>query len=78
MWTTAGIIAASFAMLAMDGPRLWRMRSKRDFIIFTAILLLATGLSIVNFATNVQMPNLSYVLVIVYKPVHHIISSLLK
>lgn len=77
MWTAIGIIAASLAILAIDGPRIRKMRPRRDFIVFSVFLLLGTGLSIIEFATHLELPNPSDLLIVVYKPVHHVITSLL-
>lgn len=79
MWIiVAGIFTASLACLAVEVPALRRIQQKKDRIVFYLMLLVGTGLNIIEFATNFELPNPSRLMIIVYKPVYEMVKTLLE
>ncbi|MBD0382299.1 hypothetical protein [Paenibacillus sedimenti] len=79
MWIIATcIFTASLACLAIEVPALRRIQQKKDHIAFYLMLLVGTGLNIIEFATNFELPNPSRLMIIVYKPIYEMVKTLLE
>ncbi|WP_426452588.1 hypothetical protein ACP26L_11160 [Paenibacillus sp. S-38] len=71
------IVAAALFFLWIDSP-IWRKQRRRERIVFFGMLLAGTGLNILEFATNLELPNPSRIMIVVYKPVSDLLKQLLQ
>lgn len=62
-----GILAASVAIVFFEARLLLKLKRKKDSLAFSLILLIATGLSIVE-ALHVRLPNPFDWLLLIFKP----------
>ncbi|AEI40621.1 hypothetical protein [Paenibacillus mucilaginosus] len=71
------IIAAALFFLWIESP-IWRKQRRRDRLVFFLMLLAGAGLNIIQFATYLELPNPSKIMVVVYKPVSDLLKQLLQ
>ncbi|MCZ8520897.1 MULTISPECIES: hypothetical protein [Paenibacillus] len=78
MWIIVlAVLASALLFLWIESP-MWRSQQRRGRVVFFLMLLLGTGLNLIQFATNLQLPNPSKLLVVVYKPVADLLKQLLQ
>jgi len=77
MWATLGIVSAAILIFMAEAPSLLKNKAKRELWVFSVLLVIGVGLSITR-GLNVSIPNPLDVLIIVYKPLSDLLTSLLN
>lgn len=76
MWAIIGIVLAAAAIGWIEIPSLVKRKLKKELVIFSLCLLLATGLSIAK-SMQLQIPNPLDLVTVIYQPVSDLLISLL-
>ena len=76
MWAIIGIMLAAAAIGWIEIPSLVKRKLKKELVIFSLCLLLATGLSIAK-SMQLQIPNPLDLVTVIYQPVSDLLISLL-
>lgn len=77
MWEVSGIVAATLAIIMIEGPSLWRKKSRKELVVFSILLLFGAGLSIA-LSLQAKIPNPVYWITVVYKPLSDFLLALFK
>ncbi|RBP07801.1 hypothetical protein [Rossellomorea aquimaris] len=76
MWATLGIVIVAILIIMAEVPSLIKNKAKRELWVFSVLFVIGVGLSIAR-GLNVSIPNPLDVLIIVYKPLIDLLTSLL-
>lgn len=76
MWAIIGIVLAAAAIGWIEIPSLVKRKLKKELVVFSLCLLLATGLSIAK-SKQLQIPNPLDLITVIYQPVSDLLFSLL-
>ncbi|MGF3102812.1 hypothetical protein [Rossellomorea sp. DUT-2] len=76
MWATLGIVIIAILIIMAEVPSLLKNKAKRELWVFSVLFVIGVGLSI-SRGLNVSLPNPLDVLIIVYKPLSDLLTSLL-
>ncbi|MGM0839277.1 MAG: hypothetical protein ACQEWE_01020 [Bacillota bacterium] len=76
MWATLGIVIVAILIIMAEVPSLLKNKAKRELWVFSVLFVIGVGLSIAR-GLNVSIPNPLDVLIIVYKPLSDLLTSLL-
>jgi hypothetical protein len=77
MWATMGIVIVAILIFMAEAPSLLKNKAKRELWVFSVLFVIGVGLSITR-GLNVSIPNPLDVLIIVYKPLSDLLTSLLN
>ncbi|MGO4270332.1 hypothetical protein AB4Z22_10860 [Paenibacillus sp. TAF58] len=77
MWSVAGIVAVTIAIIMIEVPSLRRKQLRKEIWIFSILLLFGLGLSIAK-SLQVKIPNPVDWITVVYKPLSDALLALLK
>ena len=77
MWATLGIVIVAILIFMAEAPSLLKNKAKRELWVFSVLFFIGVGLSITR-GLNVRIPNPLDVLIIVYKPLSDLLTSLLN
>lgn len=77
MWATLGIVIVAILIFMAEAPSLLKNKAKRELWVFSVLFVIGVGLSITR-GLNVSIPNPLDVLIIVYKPLSDLLTSLLN
>jgi hypothetical protein len=77
MWATLGIVIVAILIFMSEAPSLLKNKAKRELWVFCVLFVIGVGLSITR-GLNVSIPNPLDVLIIIYKPLSDLLTSLLN
>ncbi|REK71795.1 hypothetical protein [Paenibacillus paeoniae] len=77
MLSITGILLTAVTIAMLEVPALWKKRLKKELVLFSMILLLATGIGIVQ-SMHIPLPNPLDWVSSVYGPIGRLLDSVLN
>ncbi|CAH1193110.1 hypothetical protein PAECIP111891_00490 [Paenibacillus allorhizoplanae] len=77
MWAISGILAAAGAIFIYEAPALFKGRFMKELWLFSILLVVGTGLSIL-LSLHVEIPNPLDWIITLYQPFSNLMNNILK